>query len=1274
MVEMVRAALIILLMAVAARADQFSGALLRGVYIAAPTSTLNVTNYGASGDAVNFTASTTNASGAVTVTSTNVFSSADTGKIVELFGVGTATSGGHFQDYVGTVVSVSGSSLTLTPALGRTLTGVSGVLGTNNAGPFAAAVAACATTADTITIPAGRYLIVSGAMLTNYTMTGATDAKPAVVLRRGGIRFHGAGTNATTLLNCGAWLLRGSFVQRGTMFFCQGPVTNNYPLQFDNLTLDGGVSAAFESNHNFPSSVVDGSGWDETHHAVMDTGSASLHTSKVFDTCRIVHWKGESLISTVPNTDGYNTITSCWFEDNNASGINFSFSHTVSGCTFTNANFAEEFYEGYSTQASLWTNNLVTNCVAGMALVGAETNHTSQAFMFANNTMSATNYLFLISPAQHVTMTGNKFFDATIGLETDTASMQGSAFNYDWTITANTFSNVFLPFVFSGVYTDRLDTAVLSNNVAAGNSSSFISGSGFLTNVSVLASTGQSPIDASTMTGQYPLDDTSNVIPYYSDPVNAAITNVISYGHGLRHQIVSNTAVCIWVLDDSLPAKVPPGAQLWVTNSATTNATVFLSKVNYPACASNVVTKGGALMQVYWSGSAWTNAPVFESETLAYGTAITNNSGTISAANFVAVDTFVKAAKANGYWSYLTDASPLAGNQTNASSIKLIQHANSALSGNKINLYGGLAATDYAPTSGWTLSGGKFMWPGLSMSNTMFAPNTNGAAVWVSGFTTNSRGWLFGSYNTGSLEAQFAAWGYQLVAFQTLGVFGGDADTSPNINNSEVAIDEGLWSISRNSSSSASVFVNSQNAATISGTVNTTHPNTAFMWLLGGRSASTTLPPILDTLNGSYKVGWYGVDSGIPYSMQTNYYNDVKTLMRSLGRLATRSARRLCFVVTGQSNAQGAGATGTPGNSIYTNLIGNASAWFYASAGMTNHLRQRAISAEATVYCGWMAMQEQLSAMARAGGHSTNYDSLVETFGVNGATLGSLYKGGATPAYIDSTNWAAQQNVVEVDKYGTTLQFPAIFSVQGESDAGVTNYGSVLTNFQHGYETDLNAINGDSAAIPVLCTQIPTYTSNTVGVQYVNDQMLTLQETNASKVVLVGPRYQYPYGSDHIHLTQLGYELMGELYGRAMFNLLSTGAYTPLRPTNIVLSAGTNLTVSFTGYEGTLVLDTNSFAWLTQTNYGFSYSDGSGGATINTVALVSSNQVKLTLNTDITAHTARFLQYAQNSSTNNNGAGTTAGPGGNLRDASATVGVISGSNVWNWCVGFNKSF
>ena len=140
-------------------------------------------------------------------------------------------------------------------------------------------------------------------------MNGSSTLAPAIIISRGGIELLGDTQGDTMLLGNGAWILNNGFVQRGVIFGCVGPVTNNYPLVFRNLSFNGGVPVGNLNYGTGPADPVTGGGWDITHDAVVDMGEPPYHTNKFFINCSFEHWRGEMVKSVVAWTAGFVGIT-----------------------------------------------------------------------------------------------------------------------------------------------------------------------------------------------------------------------------------------------------------------------------------------------------------------------------------------------------------------------------------------------------------------------------------------------------------------------------------------------------------------------------------------------------------------------------------------------------------------------------------------------------------------------------------------------------------------------------------------------------------------------------------------------------------------------------------------------------------------------------------------------------------------------------------------------------------------------------------------------------
>jgi hypothetical protein len=257
--------------------------------VSAPQQVLNVTNFGAVGDAVQFYVNTT--SNSVVVTTTNPIPSSAIGEAIEVFAAGVPTTSSNNQDLVTSIANVlNGTNITLSLACQQTLTNAFATYGYNNTPVFKSAIAAVGSdTNDFIYIPKGNYLL-----LPTQSDYGINHGNVCIFLIRGGINFVGAGTNLTTLLTQGAWSLINNSVTRSVLVKVTSPLTNNFPVSFSYLTMDGGVQQGNTSNHGFPAKITDGTGWDISHDAFEMAGSSSVNLYNLYFTNVLVqHWRGE---------------------------------------------------------------------------------------------------------------------------------------------------------------------------------------------------------------------------------------------------------------------------------------------------------------------------------------------------------------------------------------------------------------------------------------------------------------------------------------------------------------------------------------------------------------------------------------------------------------------------------------------------------------------------------------------------------------------------------------------------------------------------------------------------------------------------------------------------------------------------------------------------------------------------------------------------------------------------------------------------------------------
>jgi hypothetical protein len=579
-----------------------------GASAQALTATLNVSNFGAQGDAVQFLVNTAINSSVITVQSTNHLSSADVGKLILLFGAGPATGPTNNQDLVATITQVSnGTNITMSIPAGVTSHGVFATYGTQNATAFQNCINAATGTNTIINIPAGTYLLISPqAISTSFVMPNYATTYPAVTIQKGGLHFLGSGMTNTILMGCGAWQLKGAFAYRGYMFDLQGPVTNDAPLIFDSLTMDGGVPSGNSSLHGFPASVTDGTGWDNTHHAVVDNGPPPLHAYKAFQNCRFDHWRGEMLISVTSHWDGYILVTNCVFSDGNATGFNFNFTHDINGCTFSNMFQVLEFYEAYASNACFFQNTLVTNITGnGMALNGAITNRPMLAYTFSSNSISVAGVAIETTPAENVYVVSNSFFTSVVALGLGVAGYQGSAINNNIVVAFNQFNGTYYALSIMGSGQNMVSNVVVSSNTAVGVHN-FAYGYGSSANVSFMGNVGDPTtgfINSQQLQGQWFLDNLSDNLPFNEAVGRQGATNTISYSYGARQSTWSQFANSAFQLDDTHPQQVPPGALMIVSNLVSSKMEeLYPSSINLVA---PIALTNGASVTFQWNNGSW---------------------------------------------------------------------------------------------------------------------------------------------------------------------------------------------------------------------------------------------------------------------------------------------------------------------------------------------------------------------------------------------------------------------------------------------------------------------------------------------------------------------------------------------------------------------------------------------------------------------------------------------------------------------------------------------
>lgn len=649
----------------------------------------------------------------------------------------------------------------------------------------------------------------------------------------------------------------------------------------------------------------------------------------------------------------------------------------------------------------------------------------------------------------------------------------------------------------------------------------------------------------------------------------------------------------------------------------------------------------------------------YQSETLTYGTAITNNGGTISIGDFLAVDTFVVAAKSHGYWSNIVDCSPFAGDQTNAAFVKLKSMNSGILVTNK-----GFLATDYDKTKGFTGWGGsKYFNIGVWTDFNVSGGATNGGSVWFSDYVTNA------SVAEGVFGTTTAAPPY--FTMLTLGGNFGGGDVRTYTTYGTISAPTAFYygiGLMGFTCPSANLQYGYQNGYTNSVGVltgsTTTKTAAVSVFAEGGSLALQNKP-----------LGWYEIDNGIPVSAILPYFNDVSALMRALGRVPDTTHAQQVFLVGGQSLSVGDKTyIGTLTNRN-TMALGEGSPIVQSTLSVWRNQRSKLFESPLTE-TGWRAFADEYNSLES---YSPALNPLIINWGYSGANYAQLAKGSTTTItkngittnnYQFSVNDISYQQRLQTNIFGTNLVVSGILWVHGEGDASDPVYGSNMMVLQSNYVADISVITHQTNNIPIFLTQQPSYTN-----QYANSNMLQLATAFPANFILVGPKYQY-LSIQGGHLTNSSYEQMGEEYALSVQQYQAHGYWWPLYAVSADRTTST-ITVTMTNNWGNaawpLVFDTNTVAFTNLsmgtvlTNYGIQYSDNSGSPpTITGVSLVGTytNQIQITLSGTPTG--TKWLTFGYPYAGMINLAMNTNSPRTCIRDSCTNVGAITGSNIWDW--------
>jgi hypothetical protein len=284
------------------------------------------------------------------------------------------------------------------------------------------------------------------------------------------------------------------------------------------------------------------------------------------------------------------------------------------------------------------------------------------------------------------------------------------------------------------------------------------------------------------------------------------------------------------------------------------------------------------------------------------------------------------------------------------------------------------------------------------------------------------------------------------------------------------------------------------------------------------------------------------------------------------------------------------------------------------------------------------AMSAALTALAKADG-AADLVSVHTVVGESGQPMSVINKTAIENTTAGTMGRAYAASLFEAraikrlaDAAGKTYGIGGIFLTHGESDAGSPTYDDAMFQLWTDYNADIKAITGQTQSIPLFTSQQHGIYLYAMNPSVRNVDPSTLQQWTASvdhpeAIVCVGPKYQYPYAPDYLHMVPLGYEMMGEKYAQAYYQHVVEGRpWKPLAPLpGTVARAGNVITVDFEVPVPPLAWDdvlpqphtTDLVEWAQ--GRGFEVRTGTTRLTIESVALVDADTVSITVTGDVPA-------------------------------------------------------
>lgn len=321
------------------------------------------------------------------------------------------------------------------------------------------------------------------------------------------------------------------------------------------------------------------------------------------------------------------------------------------------------------------------------------------------------------------------------------------------------------------------------------------------------------------------------------------------------------------------------------------------------------------------------------------------------------------------------------------------------------------------------------------------------------------------------------------------------------------------------------------------------------------------------------------------------------------------------------------------------------------------------------------AMANQISSLVLSAS-GANYITVHTVVGETGQGIDCLRKNAVDTGYSGRAYAATLFEVQAIKRLaaaaGKTYGVGGIIITHGEKDSGNTNYENELYTLWSDYNADIKAITGQTQSIPLFTNQ--QNSCGTTGTSFSTLVQWKAGLDYPGKIICAGPKYQYPYAADGVHLVAEGYRQLGEKHGEVYYETVVLGRnWRPLQPTSVVRTSSRVITVNFHVPVAPLVWDSTmpspNQSTLTEwaNGKGFEVYTNSGSRITISSVQISGSSVIITCASDLPASYLK-VGYAYTSGGTKRANGTVRW--GLLRDSDPFKGSNTGVALPNFCVSF----